>query len=165
MKIVIALFLTALMFIGCSSKETTEAPMKAKLVVESTLALELNDQNEKAYSLEQTTKKVIFAFSKDVGHVCNDFFATKSATYLEDNNAVFVADVSSAPSLIRSMFILPGLKEFKHKVLVLDDENMALSYKENQNTEKIVIAVVENKIIKTIKSISTIAELEKEIKN
>ena len=80
MKIIIAFFLTALMFVGCSSKETTDTPAEAKLVLLKTLSLNLNDQNEKAYTLAPTTSKVIFAFSKDVGHTCNDFFATKSAT-------------------------------------------------------------------------------------
>lgn len=166
MKIVIAIFLTALMFIGCSSKETTDVPVVPKLVVTKSLAeLKLNDQNEKAYTLDSSTRKVIFAFSKEVGHTCNDFFATKNPTYLDDNNVVFVADVSSAPSLIRSMFILPGLKDFKHRVLVLDDKELAKAYKENQDVEKIIVVVLKDGIITNVKSVENVIDLAKEIEN
>lgn len=166
MKIVIALFLTALMFIGCSSNETSEIPVEAKLVIEKSLAsLKLNDQHEKAHTLKASTKKVIFAFSKDAAHICNDFFVTKSPTYLQDNNAVFVADVSAAPSIIRNLFIMPGLKDFKHTVLVLDDKTIASAYRENQDVEKIVVVEVTDGIIKNIKSINSEDELVKEIEN
>ena len=166
MKIVITLFLTALMFIGCSSKETSDTPVVPKLVINKSLAtLTLNDQHEKAHSLKTTTKKVIFAFSKDSAHTCNDFFVTKKPTYLEDNNVAFVADVSAAPSLIRSMFIMPGLKDFKHTVLILDDKNIAASYTANQDVEKIVVVELADGIITNIKSVSSVNELVKEIEN
>ena len=166
MKIIIAFALTALMFIGCSSKETSNTPVEAKLVVNNSLAnLKLNDQHEKAHSLKTTTKKVIFAFSKDSAHTCNDFFVTKKATYLEDNNVVFVADVSAAPSLIRSMFIMPGLKDFKHTVLILDDKTVASAYKENLDAEKIIVVKLTDGIIINIKSINSEDELMKEIEN
>jgi len=166
MKVITALFLTAIIFIGCNSKDTMDKPVIPKLVIGKSLTnLSLNDQHEKPHTLNATTKKVIFAFSKDAAHTCNDFFVTKKATYLEDNKVIFVADVSAAPSLIRSMFIMPGLKDFKHTVLVLDDENIAASYRANQNIEKIIVVYIKNGTISNIKSINTVDELEKEIEN
>jgi len=163
MKIIIGFLITVVMFIGCSSK-ATDMDVKPKLVVEKSLAnLALNDQNGNAHKLKATTKKVIFAFSKDIGHTCNNFFATKDAKYLDNNNAIFIADVSGAPSLIRSMFILPGLKDFKHTVLILDDKELSSGYKKNQDVEKIVVAEVNDGIIKEIKSLNTVDELAKEI--
>jgi len=164
MKIIIAFFLTALMFIGCSSKETTDTPVQPKLVLNKSLAnLKLNDQFEKSHSLKSTTTKVIFAFSKDMAHTCNDFFVTKNPTYLEDNNAIFVADVSAAPSLIRSMFIMPGLRDFEHKVLILEEKSIAAPYRANQNVEKIIIVEVKDGIIKNIETVNTVDELSKKI--
>jgi hypothetical protein len=162
MKIITAL-LTALLFIGCTSK-ATDTDIEPKLVVQQSLeTLKLNDQNGNPHAITSNTKKVIFAFSKDVGHKCNDFFATKPATYLADNNTLFVADISSAPSLIRSMFIMPGLKDFKHIVLVLDDKNVANGYKAKQDIEKIVVVSVNNKTITDIKNITSIDALAQEI--
>ncbi len=165
MKIIFTALLTAILFLGCNSKDSENENIEAKLVVGKSLALNLKDQNEKAHSLDDSTTKVIFAFSKDIGHTCNDFFVTKNPSFLSDNNTQFVADISGAPSLIRSMFIIPGLKDFKHTVLVLDDKDIAASYKAKVDSEKIIVVYVENKIIKSIKSLNSVAELTTELKN
>ena len=166
MSKVIVTLLTALLFLGCSSKGADQQNVEPKLVLNKTLAsLKLNDQNEKAHSLKSSTKKVVFAFSKETGHTCNDFFATKDASYLESLNTVFVADVSGAPSLIRSMFIMPGLKDFKHTVLVLDDKDIAASYKAGHDSEKIIVVDVEDGIIKNMKALNSVTELEKDLQN
>jgi len=160
MKNVILGLLVSLVFLGCNSKEVNPKDLEPKLVVsQSVEAFSLNDQHEKAHSISGDTKTLVFAFSKDIGHICNDFFATKADTYLEDNKAMFVADVSGAPSVIRSMFIMPGLKEFKHTVLVIDDKNVATGYKSGHDPEKIMIVNLDNKIITSINSVNTVEEL------
>ena len=163
---IVAILFTALIFLGCSSKGSDDQSSEPKLVVNrSLMGLTLKDQNEKTYSLQTGTKKIIFAFSKDVGHGCNDFFATKDASYLERNHAIFIADISGAPSLIRSMFIIPGLKDFKHRVLILDDKDIAESYSATQDVEKITLVNVENGIIKSIAKVNSVAELAKILQN
>ena len=157
--------LTALLFIGCSSKAVDEN-IEPKLVVGKSIAdFKLNDQFEKPHTLNPNTYKLIFAFSKDSAHICNDFFVTKAPTYIEDHNAQFIADVSSAPSLIRSMFIMPGLKEFKHTVLLLDDKTIAAAFRKDMDVERIVIVYVLNKEITEIKTITTEEELRKTLED
>ena len=164
MKNVLAGLLLGLLFLGCSSQETDTQPVEPTLVLEKSVAdLVLNDQHEKAHNISADTKTLIFAFSKDMGHICNDFFATKTDDYLSTNNAMFIADVSSAPSVIRSMFIMPGLKDFKHTVLVIDDENIARGFKSGQDSEKIVVVSLENRIIKAINTLATVEDLSKKI--
>lgn len=166
MKNVILGLLISLVFIGCSSQEADVKPAEPKLVVTQSLAdLTLNDQHEVAHKVLADTKTLVFAFSKDVGHTCNDFFATKDESYLNDNNAIFVADVSAAPSVIRSMFIMPGLKDFKHTVLVIDDETIANDYKAGQDSEKIVIVSLQDKTITSITNVSTTEELAARIES
>ena len=163
-KILLGL-LTTFLFIGCSSS-AVEENITPKIVVGQSIAdLQLNDQFEKAHTLNPNTYKLVFAFSKDSAHICNDFFNTKEPTYIQDHNAQFIADVSSAPSLIRSMFIMPGLKEFKHTVLLLDDKAIAAAYRKDMDVEKIVIAYVLNKEITKIKTISTAEELRKTLED
>ncbi len=163
-KILLGLF-TTFVFIGCSS-ETIDTNIEPKLVVGKSVAnFKLNDQFEKAHTLNPNTYKLIFAFSKDSAHICNDFFITKVPTYIEDHNAQFIADVSAAPSLIRSMFIMPGLKEFKHTVLLLDDKTVAASYTKGMDVEKIVVVYILNKEITEIKTITTQEELRKTLED
>lgn len=160
-KIVLTLLVTFL-FIGCGSKESSNQPVEAKLVLNKSLSdVTINDQHEVPHTISTDIKTVIFAFSKDVGHNCNEFFASKAPGYLQENNALFVADVSGAPSLIRSMFIMPGLKDFKHTVLVMENAQTAAAYKSGLETDKIVLVSLENGVITDINSLATTQELEK----
>lgn len=162
MKKIILGLLVSLLVLGCSGNENqlNAVPVEAKLVINKSLSnLTLNDQFGKAHTLSSDTKTVIFAFSKDMGHLCNDFFVTQDIKYLENNQAIFVADVSAAPSIIRSMFIMPGLKDFDHRVLVLDNEDTASSYKEGLDAEKIVVVNLDNNIITNITTANSINEL------
>lgn len=159
MKNIILGLITALFLIGCSSDKAVEVNAEPSLVVGKTLNIDLNDQNEKAHTLHGNTTKVIFVFSDDMGHTANDYLATKEATYLSQNNAQFVADISGAPSLIRSMFIMPGLKDFKHTVMLLTDKKVSAPFRAGIDTEKMVVVYVDNGSITEIKSISTQEEL------
>ena len=94
-----------------------------------------------------------------MAHTCNDYFVTKEPAYLSDNNTQFVADVSSAPSIIKSLFILPGLKDFKHTVLLLNEKEVAAPFKANIDAEKIIVVYIDNKTITKIEIISTKEEL------
>ena len=160
-KIILGRF-TYLLFIGCSSS-AVEQNVKPALIVGSNLEINLNNQHEKAVPMPADTKKVIFAFSKDGAHICNDYFITKSPNYLANHNTLFVADVSAAPSLIRSMFIMPGLKDFKHTVLILNDKAVAASFRKNMDIEKIVVVTLDNLKITDIKTITSEKDLIAEI--
>ncbi len=162
MKKIILGLIAAFLFIGCSSNAVDEN-VEPALVVGQTLTLNLKDQNENTVNIPSSTTTVIFALSKDGAHVCNDYFITKEPTYLADNNSVFVADVSSAPSLVRSMFIMPGLKEFKHTVLILDDKIVAAPYRAKVDTEKIIVVSIDNSKITNVKMITSEKDLMAEI--
>ncbi len=160
MKKIIFIMIFALAFIGCSDEKIKVEP---KAVVGKSLqSLKLKDQFGQDKSIHSDTKKVIFAFSKDMGHLSNDFFNSKEPTFLAENHTVFVADVSSAPSLIRSMFIMPGLKDFKHTVLVIEDESVADEYRHDDKKEQLMVLKLENFIIKSISYISNKEQLAKE---
>ena len=164
-KIILALTL-ALTFLGCSSQGEESANVTPNLVVGKSLsALTLNDQFEKKHTIDADTTKVIFAFSKDMAHTCNDFFATKAPTYLKDNHTVFIADVSAAPSLIRSMFIMPGLKDFKHTVLIFEDETVAAPFRAKVETEKIIAVNLKDGKITAVNTLNNEKELQKAVES
>jgi len=162
MKKILLGLMSALLFIGCSSS-AVEENVKPALVAGQNLEISLKDQNEKVHSSTTETKKVIFALSKDAAHTCNDYFETKEPNYLETHSTLFVADVSSAPSLIRSMFIMPGLKDFKHRVLILDDKSVAAPFRAGVDVEKIVVVSLDANKITNVKTISTKEELIAEV--
>ena len=158
-KIILGLIAT-LVFIGCSSDKKVDENVEPALVVGKSLAdFKINDQFEKPHTLNANTKQIIFVFSDDMGHLCNDYFATKEASYLADNNTQFVADISGAPSIIRSMFIMPGLKDFKHPVLVLSEKEASAPFRATMDTEKIIVVSIEDMKISSVKTIFTKEEL------
>lgn len=161
MKNIVLALMVSLAFLGCSSKTVEDKNVHPKLVVgQSFEAFTLNDQFEKTHTLKPDTSKLIFAFAKDSAHTCNDFFKTQKPTYLADNHAEFIADVSAAPSLIRSMFIMPGLKDLKHTVLLLEDKTLAAPYKKGLDINKIAVVMLNNGTIEKIEFISTADELK-----
>jgi hypothetical protein len=157
-KLIIAFVLT--FFIGCSSQDKEILNAEPSLVVGKTLTpLTLNDQFEKAHTIQTNTKKLIFAFSKDAAHTCNDYISTKDTEYLSKNDAQFIADVSAAPSLIRSMFIMPGLKDLKHTVLILSDPVKAAPFRAGIDTEKIITVRLDNGKITAVNAINGVKDL------
>jgi hypothetical protein len=166
MKNIIIGLTLGLLLLGCGAKTTENQNVEPQLVVGKVLGdVRLNDQFEAPHSLSPDTYKIVFAFSKDSAHTCNDFFKTQTPTYLQENHTEFIADVSAAPSLIRSLFITPGLKEFKHTVLLLEDKALAAPYKKGLDIEKIAVVYILNKKIVEIKTLTTSEELKKVIED
>lgn len=58
------------------------------------------------------------------------------------------------------MFIMPGLKEFKHTVLVLDEKEKAAAFRSGVDTEKIVLVKLQDATISSIETLSTEAQLK-----
>jgi len=162
MKNILLTLVLSLAFFGCSAKTPEDKNIQAALVTGKSLAtLTLNDQFGKAHSLSADTTKIIFAFAKDTAHTCNDFFKTQKNDYLTQHHAAFIADVSAAPSLIRSMFIMPGLKELKHTVLLLEDKALAAPYKKGIDINKIAVVFLKDAKIEKIEFITSAKELQK----
>lgn len=142
-----------LLLTGCSEKTIGEN-IEPNLIVGTSLAdFKLNDQFGTEHGINTDTKKIIFAFEKDSSHSVNDYLETKPASYLKDNNAIFVSDVSAAPALITKMFIMPGLKDFKHTVLIFEDKSVAAPYRAGVDEKVIVLVYLTDKKITAIEKI------------
>ena len=162
MKNIILSLILAFAFIGCNSK-SDEAVQKAepKLVVGKNLqGMTLKDQHDKTTTVPDDTKIIFFSFSKPTGHACNAFLETKPANYLAEHKAVYVADVSAAPSIIKSMFILPDLKELKFPILLINDDTLSAEYSKGMDKEAIIVVELDNMNIKAIKKAKDEKELE-----
>jgi len=161
MKNIFLVLLLAFSFIGCSSKSSVSRNIEAKLVIGKSLnGMKLSDQNEKSQTLNADTKIVFFSFAKSTGHACNDFLEKKPANFLAKHRAVYVADISAAPSLIKKIFILPDLKKLKFPVLLINNDALSAAYSKGVNKEKIVIVFLENKKIIKIENLDDTKALE-----
>ena len=156
MKNIILALIIAFSFIGCNSKSNEQiANAIPKLVVGKSLSeLKLNDQNEKPQTISKETKIVFFSFAKPTGHICNKFLESKPANFLQEHHAIYVADVSPAPSLIKKLFILPDLKKLKFPILLINNDKLSAEYSKGMNKDKIVVVTLNNDTIVSIKNLS-----------
>ncbi len=76
--------------------------------------------------IDQKSQMVIVTFSKDKGAMINEFLE-QNKDFLEKNNAHYLADVSSVPSFVMSMFMKPKFKSYEYDIGLIYDENKALS--------------------------------------
>ena len=83
-----------------------------------------SDQFEKKLAVSPQTKEIIISFSKKNGKAVKAFLATHKG-YLKERQAVYLADMTSAPSLAISLFMKPALKKYDFKVGLIEDDDIA----------------------------------------
>jgi len=105
----------------------------------------LPDQFDKAHKLSTTTKKMVFAFTKDTGHIIKVFMVEKPEGYLTQRNAVIVADISAMPVVIQNTFALPDLRKSNYSMMLIYDKEMAKQLKEGQDATKVIVMTLDNK--------------------
>ncbi|HIP58802.1 MAG TPA: hypothetical protein EYH01_00065 [Campylobacterales bacterium] len=156
---------------GCGSKKVVDhekvtiekGQIAPKIVVGSNMDLALNDQFDKAHKIEESTKKVIFVFTKATGHLVKQFFNTQSEDFMQKRDIKFIADVSPMPSLILEYAALPDLKKHKYPIMLIRDEKIAPNYKNDANSEAIMIVNLDKLKVTNVKFVSNINDFQNEI--
>ncbi|HIP42237.1 MAG TPA: hypothetical protein EYG90_07005 [Campylobacterales bacterium] len=132
--------------------------------VGSKITFTLPDQFDKAHALTNDTKTLILVFAKATGHTVKEFLKQESKTFLPEHNALFVADISPMPTVIRNTFALPDLKKSEYSVLLIYDKAIAKQLKNDTQAEKIAIVTLNNGTVEAVKYVATAEELKAELK-
>lgn len=82
------------------------------------------DQFGQKVAITSSTKKLIFVFSKEKGEVSKKYFDL-NPNYLSSQKVLYFADISSAPSFVTSMFMIPKFQGYKFKIGLIEDEVQA----------------------------------------
>ena len=83
-----------------------------------------SDQFEKKLTITSQTKEIIISFSKKNGKAVKAFLESHKG-YLKEKQAVYLADMTSAPSLARSLFMMPALKKYDFSVGLVTEDDIA----------------------------------------
>jgi len=134
------------------------------LTVHSTLHFTLPDQFDKAVMLTANTKKVLFVFAKATGHTVKEFLKKQDKNYLPSKNALFVADISGMPTIIRNTFALPDFKKSDYSVALIYDKAIAKAYKNEKDADKITLITLNNNVITDLQTLSTEEEIKSALK-
>lgn len=107
----------------------------------------LTNQFDEKQTVDSSINTIIVSFEKDTGKDINEFLASKPKDFLQKHNAIFIANISGMPSIITKMFALPKMRDYKHSILLIYDEN---DKRFKAQEEKSTLYKLENGVIKTI---------------
>jgi hypothetical protein len=100
----------------------------------------LKDQFDRLHTLTEETKKVIFVFKKDPGHVVRSYLNRQKDNYLQSRRILFVADISKMPAVIREYAAMPDLRKRDYPVLTVYNQGLAAKFKQEKEETKIMVA-------------------------
>lgn len=161
-KLILAGVMSVLFLTGCDSKG--ELKSSSQIAVGKKLDnITLKDQFDKPHTLTNDTKKVIFVFQKDTGHLVKGYLNTKPADYMDKRAIRFIADVSPMPAVIRDYVAMPDLRKYAYPVMLITDKEFARRFKNKTNEAVITVVTLDNLTIADVKRVSTEAELQKAI--
>ena len=83
-----------------------------------------SDQFDKKLAITPQTKEIIISFSKKNGKAVKAFLQTHK-DYLKKRQAVYLADVSSVPSIAMSFFMQPAMQKYNFSIGLIEDEEIA----------------------------------------
>ena len=139
------LVLFTLPSLGDSSKTKNYKVIEQNSTIEP---FTLNDQFGKAHALEKIPKLLICSFGKASGVLIANYFNRQTTDYVLVHDIKLMADVSSVPSLLRSMFIVPKMKKYNFEILIVTESKFAERFPKEENN--LTVLKIENNIVKEI---------------
>jgi len=88
----------------------------------------LLDQHDVPYTLNDETRILLVARDMGGAKLVNAALEGKPKGYLDERQAVFLADISRMPSVIASLFALPKMRDYNYRILLDRDARIAPRY-------------------------------------
>lgn len=88
----------------------------------------LLDQFDAPYTLNEQTRILLVARDMDGAKLVSAALQDKPKGYLEQRQAVFLADISRMPSVIATLFALPKMRGYDYRILLDRDARIAPRY-------------------------------------
>jgi len=131
------IFLTLISFSLLFAKATIGEPLPV---------VDLVDQFDNKLEI-RSNATLIVSFQKSVSSEIQAYLTSKPKHYLEQNNILYVSDMSAAPTFMIKLFGIPKMQKFPYKVALIYDDEIADNIQ--RESDKItVISLRQHKIIK-----------------
>nr|WP_288256636.1 FAD/FMN-containing dehydrogenase [uncultured Pseudomonas sp.] len=88
----------------------------------------LLDQHDAPYTLNEQTRVLLVARDMDGAKLVNAALEGKPKGYLNERQAIFLADISRMPRVIASLFALPKMRDYSYRILLDRDARIAPRY-------------------------------------
>lgn len=129
------------------------------LVVGMKVELTLPDQHDKVSTIGKEVDTLLFAFSKGAGGTVRGYLDKQGADFLAKHKALFIADISPIPVVIRNSFALPSLRKSAYSVMLIYEEEMASALRNSEHEDDIAIVTVEEHVVQSIRYLKDEADL------
>jgi hypothetical protein len=83
----------------------------------------LLNQFDVKQTVDNSIQLIVVSFEKDTGAQLNEFLSQQTPEFLQQHHAAFIANISGMPMIITKMFALPKMRNYKHPILLIYDEN------------------------------------------
>lgn len=108
----------------------------------------LNDQFEHAFTLNAQTQLILVARNMDQADLVKQALADKPKGYLEQRNAVFVADITRMPKMVSKLFALPAMRKYNYRVMLDRDGTIASQYSQSEQAEIYWLEIKQGVVLK-----------------
>ncbi len=88
----------------------------------------LLDQHDAPYTLNDETRILLVARDMDGARLVHAALEGKPKGYLEQRQAVFLADISRMPGVIATLFALPKMRDYSYRIILDRDARIAPRY-------------------------------------
>jgi hypothetical protein len=88
----------------------------------------LLDQHDAPYTLNEQTRILLVARDMDGAKLVDAALQGTPKGYLDERQAVFLADISRMPGLIATLFALPKMRDYSYRILLDRDARIAPRY-------------------------------------
>ena len=88
----------------------------------------LLDQFDAPYTLNDETQILLVARDMDGAKLVNAALEGTPKGYLDERQAVFLADISRMPRVIATLFALPKMRDYNYRILLERDARIAPRY-------------------------------------
>lgn len=114
----IVTFVMALAFAAGAPERVAAAPLTEGATLPE---IALADQHDVARRVDPETRLLLFTRDMDASKITKEVLAENGAESLARAGATYVADISAMPSLVTTLFAMPGLRKRPY-VMLLDRE-------------------------------------------
>lgn len=123
---------------------------------------ELSDQHGKLHTIDEHVRLIIFASDREASDIVYEALKSHNDTYLSVHHTAYILDISSIPSIIFRMFVLPRMRKYSYSVLL--DKKSGATHMFPREGGNITLIKLDKMEIKSVEFIDSREELTRAIK-
>lgn len=124
---------------------------------------QIEDQHGKSYTMDVAVRALLFSRDMDGGTVIKETLSEDGAALLNQSGAVYVADISGMPWLVRKMIAKPRMRERPYRMLL--DEDGELTENLPSVEGKATLMLLDRLKVVRIVYLDSVAELRKTLES